>query len=97
MLTGPVDLSQGGLVLEDTPSTSPRFAGRHHRVPQTREPAWFPSRALHCSSSGRYERVVVNSPHAVNSMVTVALRPPRITTMTTVPASNRGAAVQLAL
>lgn len=44
-----------------------------------------------------YERVTVYCPQAVNWMLTVAVRAPRTTTATNVPASNRGAVVQLAL
>jgi hypothetical protein len=44
-----------------------------------------------------YARVTVYSPQAVNSIRTVAVRPPRTTTATNVPASNRGASAHPAL
>jgi len=43
------------------------------------------------------ERVTVYSPHAVNSIVTVTVWLFRTTTAVSLPASNRGAVVQLAL
>jgi hypothetical protein len=44
-----------------------------------------------------YDRVTVYCPQPVNWMLTVAVRPPRTTTATKVPESNRGTTVQLAL
>ena len=45
----------------------------------------------------RYERVTLYTPQAVNSTVTVIVWVPRMTTAVILPASKRGASVQLAL
>ena len=52
---------------------------------------------LHLHIVQAYERVTVYTPHAVNSIVTVTVWLFRTTTAVILPASNRGAAVQLAL
>lgn len=54
-------------------------------------------RPLSIQSLVSYERVTVYTPQAVNSIVTVTVWLFRTTTAVILPASNRGAAVQLAL
>lgn len=93
MLTGVRDWSQGGLPHEDRPLRG-RAGRQGPKTPRARlKRALVPTMLDETS----YERVAVYSPHAVNWMLTVAVRAPRTTTAINFPESNRGAVVQAAL
>ncbi len=90
MLTRPPDLGQGGVLLGDT------RVGGDSKTSEP-DPPGSGSVALYPSPAGAYDRVTAYCPQAVKVMTTCMVAPPRVTAAVSVPESNRGATVQLAL